>query len=86
MRQYTLEDIERETCLLPDVITITVLDGRGYYESDREQFIAHAIDRTVKAFNCNPRFRRKLFNETGREWLYAFINHWLDAWTIGKER
>lgn len=52
------------------------------HEASKSWFIAHVERRTIFLWDCNPRIARILGSEgdSGRDTLYAFVEHWLDAY------
>jgi len=43
-------------------------------------FVSHVERRTVFLWDVNPRIRDILRGDSGRDVLYAFVGHWLDAY------
>lgn len=80
MRQFTLEQIQDKTALLPDVIATAVCAERGIIN---EPFVAYAVKKTEVCYNMNALFRRRLDSPAGRWNLESFMKHWLDAWLKG---
>jgi hypothetical protein len=85
--KHSLEHIEDKTSILPHVVGRTVAEKRGLKGPEVEKFAQHVADRTVHLYNHNPTFKKKLHGagDKGRDHLYAFANHWLDAKSHLKE-
>jgi hypothetical protein len=84
---HSLAHIEDKTSILPHVVGRTVAERRGLGPEETEKFAQHVADRTVHLYNHNPTFKKKLHGagDKGRDHLYAFANHWLDAKSHLKE-
>ena len=74
-------DIEAETPLLPELIAESVIGEVERCVGRRlpDAWIRHLAERAARCYNGNDQFRRRL-NRPGnecREWLYAFMRHWI---------
>jgi len=91
----SLEEFSDATSLLPDVIATTVIDERGVdltdptyvspasfldHDAATRWFIDHATQRTTFLYDNNARLRKLFKTDQGRDALYAFVEHWLDAY------
>lgn len=92
MKQPTpLTTFERRTSLAIDVIASTVLlqkspQHRVGCPTDETRFI-RLCDRWVRWFHANnPKWRRKLEGDHGREWCYGWIGHWADSLLLDPKR
>jgi hypothetical protein len=84
---HSLQHIEDKTSILPHVVGRTVAERRGLKGVEAEKFAQHVADRTVHLYNHNTTFKKKLHGagNKGRDHLYMFANHWLDAKSHLKE-
>lgn len=72
-KPVTLEEFQDETALLPHVIANVIAPG------DRA-FADYASIKTVGCYNGSDQFHRLLNRQSGRDSLYAFMEHWYQAW------
>jgi hypothetical protein len=75
--------IERDTSIVPDAVAKAVWHEASAWldvELPREWIRRLAVRADVIYFH-NPRFRRKIRGQdnTGRDWLWMFVRHWLAA-------
>lgn len=91
-----LDDFMDETAIVPRAVAETVVGERGVmlvdplyagenglnHEQAKAWFIEHVERRTVMLWDNNKRFRKILESDgdNGRDTLYAFVEHWLDAY------
>jgi len=95
VKPTSLEEFSDATSLLPDVIATTVIEERGvnltdplYVSVDRfldhaaatKWFVDHVTQRVVFLYDSNVRLRKLFRSNKGRDALYAFTQHWLDAY------
>ncbi len=81
---------ERATPIMPDVIAETCLAQRQH-ELTPEQtvwFVQHVDVRTRWFHANNAKWKRSLEanGNTGRDQLYVWVNHWLDAYLLAPEQ
>jgi hypothetical protein len=86
-----MKTIEEETVLLPIVAADAVihelalyLHGKGIELKASDDLANKLADRAEHCYAKNPNFRRRLRSQAdqgraGRDWLYAFMRHWLSA-------
>ena len=69
--------------LIPEIIAQTILQElvqvTEFRVADQPRLIAYLVQHAEEIAAANERFRRKLRGKLGREWLYAFMRHWLAA-------
>lgn len=91
-----LDEFADQTSLLPGIVAQTVIAERcpqgtelcdpphvcaGLSHAEAVRWFVRDVEhRTLFLFNKNPRFRAVLLRVSGRETLYAFVNHWLDGY------
>ena len=75
-----MKTIEESTPLLPDVVAslvcaeVSPLIDRHPVAVDPAASLA---ERAEVHFQRNPEFRKRISGKDGREYLYAFMRHWL---------
>jgi len=86
------DELADATNLVPDAIIRTVIQERGVNLSDPpyapelnhgaalQWFVGHVVRRLIFLFDTDPPFTRLLKSDGGRDALYAFVSHWLDAY------
>jgi len=81
MNQQALNNFADQTSLLPKVVAETCINQRNHNLSTEQQlwFINHTESRTVNLYQNNRDWKKSCLKSTGREFLYMFVNHWLDA-------
>jgi len=95
VKPTTLEQFTEATGLLPEVIASTVIEERDVNLTDPtyvpvdsfldhdaavQWFVNHVAWRTVFLYDNNDRLRKLFKTDQGRDGLYAFTEHWLDAY------
>ncbi len=81
-KQYTpVGPVERVTGLCPLYLAFIVTDEvRHYCQADLpDSFSDQLAERAEKVFAHNDDWRRKIKGRHGRDWLLAFMRHWLAA-------
>jgi hypothetical protein len=88
MRPTPSEIFEKRTSILPRVIARTCIDQREHHLSaDAVQWFVDHTDAWVRWFHANnAKWRRLLESDRGRDQLYVWVNHWLDAFQSDIER
>ena len=92
----SLDAFMDETSIVPSIIASTVVDERQVmlvdpayagdkglnHEQAKAWFVDHVERRTIMLWDNNKRFRKILASKgnNGRDTLYAFVEHWLDAY------
>ncbi|HLX60672.1 MAG TPA: hypothetical protein VKX17_05265 [Planctomycetota bacterium] len=75
--------LESETPLLPELVAQRVLGEAERWLEVRlpDEWTRSLARRAAACYQRNPRFRYWLRRpgNAGREWLYAFMRHWLSA-------
>ena len=76
------------TGILPSVVAETVLNQNGIdcKTIDGQWFVRHVETRTNHCYTHNATFRKSLNKDKGRDILYAFVQHWLDAFQNDPEQ
>lgn len=76
-----LPRLERETMLLPYIIAeIVCREARHHVGSDVPmRYETWLVRRTRQTYATSQSFNRHLRSAAAREWLYAFLRHWLTA-------
>jgi hypothetical protein len=78
--------IEVETCLLPELIANCITSRRQINESSRLALEVWLVSRAERIYANNKRWARKIRGAYGRDWLYAFMEHWTDSWLLRHPR
>ena len=86
-----MKTISEETVILPVVVAGAViheltlyLHGKGIELKANDNLANKLADKAEHCYTKNPAFRRRLQSQAnrgqaGRDWLYAFMRHWLSA-------
>jgi hypothetical protein len=86
-----MKTIDEETVILPVVVAEAVihelafyLHGRGIALDVNDTLADKLADRAEHCYAVNPAFRKRIRSQAdqgraGRDWLYAFMRHWLSA-------
>ena len=80
---------EKRTPILPGVVADTVMQQRGIdCQSPEGNWFSEHVDHYVRWLHANkPDWKRKLEkSEDPRDFVYAFVNHWLDAYLKDPKR
>lgn len=75
-----MASIENDTPLLPVVVADAVVrevEQFGGELANRDSLVTILADKAETIYQNNPRFRRRIRAVYGREYLYAFMRHWL---------
>ena len=85
--------IESETVLLPYIVAERVVDlslsnhasptGMKWLQDRKDEFVARLVEKAEIVYEANPNFQKKMKAENNREYLYLFMNHWLNAMMCG---
>lgn len=69
--------------LVPEVVAVQVMEElqelTEFHVPDPERLVEHLVRQAGEVSAANVSFSRKLRGRLGREWLYAFMRHWLAA-------
>ncbi len=79
-----MDAFEKATCLLPHVVVDAVLETRQIMlPKDQHEWFHRFVDMFMRYHVRNKTiFGRQLIGHKGRDYAYAFTNHWLDAMRI----
>lgn len=84
---YDAEKFADETGLIPRVAAETVIDEEGGLDPEqRKWFMNHADKRARALYSQNARWHKLINKENGRDFLYAFFRHWLQAFKLNPEK
>ena len=86
MKHLTLSEFYAEFPLLPWLVAETILEKNGHNPSEHQKFIASCDHRTLHHYNTHPRFRKYMDGGESREWLYAFVQHWMKSYFKSPEK
>jgi hypothetical protein len=78
-------DIETDTSIMPDIVAESVCDEAARLlnvNSMDPGFIGYLVKYANEIYSHNPHFRKNIRSENnhgnaGRDYLYAFMRHWL---------
>ena len=79
---------EKKTALLPGVVAERCIEDRGLDRHDPkwDWFVEH-VECYVRWLHANkPDWKRKLEGRDPRDFVYGFVNHWLDAYLHDPEK
>jgi hypothetical protein len=65
--------IETETVLLPYIIADATCARMGL---NSEALVEHLVTRAERCYASNKRWAKKIRSAAGRDFLYAFMEHW----------
>lgn len=85
MKQYTYDQFSDKTGLLPHIVAETVLAHKGVDATAAAWFVEHVERRTVHVYNHNRDFRKRMNGAQSRDYLYMFVQHWLDGYIKSPE-
>jgi hypothetical protein len=85
MTQKSFNEMADETALLPWLVAETVMLARNVNINVHSAFVENCDLRTLSLYNNNPSFKRNLLSAKRRNFLYAFVNHWLDSYLKDSE-
>ena len=75
--------LDRDTPLLPRIVAESICaEAATWLDDDRPLAFAPTLAaRAMRLYACNPAFARRMraADNEGREWLRAFLRHWLAA-------
>ncbi len=72
--------ISDETPIVPCIVAdIVISEARTFASFDNDSAESYILARAENCFEKNKSFRRKILGNKGREYLYAFMRHWLAA-------
>ena len=77
-----MNTVEEDTPLIPSIIAETVVSEAGdliHYLNPTDPAEARLVRRAGDCYQAGGSFARKMRGAEGREWLYAFMRHWLTA-------
>ena len=86
-----MKTISKETVILPVVVADSVIHELAYYLNAKgirlevgDELADKLADKAEHCYAKNPAFRKRLRSQAdqgcaGRDWLYAFMRHWLSA-------
>jgi hypothetical protein len=86
-----MKRIDEETVILPVVVADAVIHELAYYLHGKgialevgDEMADKLADRAEHCYSLNPSFRKLIRSNAnqgcaGRDWLYAFMRHWLSA-------
>ncbi len=80
MKQYTFQEMTSRTSLLPFLAAETILEKANLSLEVYQDFIQSCNIRALAHYNNNEDFRKNLDSGRGRDTLYMFIPHWLEAY------
>jgi hypothetical protein len=75
--------IEEETVLLPYIIADATVARMGL---NSEALVEHLAARAERCYATNKLWAKKIRSAKGREFLYAFMEHWAKAVIIRNRR
>ena len=84
------EHFEAATPIMPDVVAETCLAARDHtLTAEQYKWFVEHVDVWTRWFHANnAEWKRSLESEgnQGRDQLYVWVNHWLDAYLLDPER
>ncbi len=84
--------IEDDTPILPYVVADGVVEEverfLGKRIRNREAAVDYLAGRADATYRANKRFRKRIRGrgDSGLDWLFSFMRHWLSAWMLKHDR
>jgi hypothetical protein len=82
-KEMKMSRIEMETALLPYVIADATVARMGL---NSEAMVEHLVNKAERCYAANKRLAKKIRSASGRDFLYAFMEHWAKSVIIRNSR
>jgi hypothetical protein len=83
-QQTRLEQFEDETNILPKLVVKLCMEEAGLSKKYHSWFAHHAVTRLLFMYTF-PKWQKKFRQESGRDLVYNFVNHWIKAYKQDKD-
>ena len=91
MKMITKKQFEDDVVFVPGMLAETILleIGQGYRpvtQCEQHWFIQHVNYRLRYLYSTQPRWEKELKKDTGRDYAWAFVEHWAKAFVKNIKR